>query len=163
VAGMTEFLDGLGALAESLGEMPDLPRGLVHNDVNERNVLVDARGRFVALLDFDDCVDSFRLYDVCSLIATWGLDAHRLLDVVRAGELVAAYHRHRPITAAEAEALPDLLACYLGAAGAEVVGNLWRGNAFTAGVTDSYSARTFLGLCRDTGWRTRLLSLVDCP
>jgi homoserine kinase type II len=155
VVGVTEVASGLtSALRSQVGA--EIPVGLVHADITERNVLVDADGHLLALLDFDDCLDSYRLYDLCSLLSAFGLDDERRLDVERSTELVAAYTTGRPITPAERELLPALLMVYIGAGGCEFISGVWDRRAFVDGVTDSYSVTTFLSLLSDSAWQTRL-------
>ncbi|MFI6394290.1 phosphotransferase [Nonomuraea sp. NPDC050547] len=165
IAGMSGFLGDLDTvrseLASAIRSAADLPTGLVHADINETNVLVDDKGRLTALLDFDDCLESHRIYDLCSLITSWGLDEHRLLDTRRAGRLVATYHRHRPLTYTERSLLPYFLMCYLGASGSEYVTGLRRRNAFHQGVTDSFSVTTFRALRDDNRWHDVLRTYVD--
>lgn len=156
VTGMPAFLDGLERVC---GSVPSgLPRGLVHADINESNVLVGDDGRLTALLDFDDCLYSHLVYDLCSLISTWGLDEDRMLDLERGRALVDAYDGVRPLSAAERAHLPLFLLVYLGASGAEYVAGLHRRDAFIHGVTDSYSATTFLALDADRSWAAKLIS-----
>jgi 4-aminobutyrate aminotransferase-like enzyme/Ser/Thr protein kinase RdoA (MazF antagonist) len=89
-----------------------LPVQTIHNDANEHNVLVDAEGRPSGLIDFGD-VD--RAPRVCGLAT---LCAYALLH---AGDdplapvlpLVAGYHREAPLTAAELDILPGLVATRL--------------------------------------------------
>lgn len=136
-------------LSRTVATSTDLPRSLVHADINERNVLVDDAGSVVALLDFDDCLDSHLVYDLCSLIGTWGLDEARMLDGPPTRALVAAYERRRSLTNAERETLPLFLLAYLGAHGSEYVENPRRRELFEPGVSESFSARTFIAFEAD--------------
>ena len=88
-----------------------LPGGVVHHDAHAGNVLVDAAGRVVALLDFDDAYPGLLLADLANLLWYWAAPwADPRLDLGRAARLVACYHRARPLGAAEREVLPDLVA-----------------------------------------------------
>ncbi|MGW6282594.1 phosphotransferase [Kribbella sp. NPDC055071] len=158
VPGLEQFIAGVANVATEVASAlrPGIPVGLVHGDISERNVLVDADGHLLALLDFDDCVESYRLYDLCSLLTSWGLDEDRRLDVERAAALVTAYTTARPITRAERDVLPGLLMASAGADGCEFIAGVWHRDAFVDGVADSYSVTTFLSLLADPGWQTRL-------
>lgn len=158
VPGLERFIAGVAEVATELKSTltPEIPVGLVHADISERNVVVDPDGHLLALLDFDDCVESYRLYDLCSLLFSWGLDEERRLDLERAAQLVTAYTAARPITSAERDALPGLLMASTGADGCEFITGVWHRDAFVDGVTDSYSGTTFLSLLDDSAWRSRL-------
>jgi homoserine kinase type II len=98
----------LGARLELVGR--DLPRGIVHADAHPGNLLVDADDRLLALLDFDDAHPAFLIAEVACLVLTWGLSRETGLVPARAAAAVDAYARHRPLTAAEWELLPDFVA-----------------------------------------------------
>jgi Ser/Thr protein kinase RdoA (MazF antagonist) len=162
IAGIGEFIarlgEAAGRLTAAITARPAgaLPSGLVHNDLREANALADDAGQVTAVLDFDDCIVSHRIYDLCALIGAFGLDSGRLLDPGRAAALVAAYCRRRPVTTAERDLLPDVLACRFAADATEVVGNFWRQDGSAAAVSDSYSAATFLSLCARADWQDAL-------
>jgi homoserine kinase type II len=160
VPGLEQFIAGLEEASSTIAlhspPTAEMPTGLVHADLSERNVLVDADGHLLALLDFDDCLESYRLYDLCSLLSAWGLDDQRRLDIDRASRLVAAYTAVRPLSPTERELLPALLMIYIGSAGCEFITGRWRRHAFVDGVIDSYSATTFLWLHGDSTWQAPL-------
>jgi Ser/Thr protein kinase RdoA (MazF antagonist) len=83
----------------------------VHEDAHVGNLIVDADDRLMALLDFDDARTTFLVSDVASLAVWWGVEKrdHRFVPALAAAA-VAAYTRHRPLTEAEWEVLPDVMA-----------------------------------------------------
>lgn len=160
VPGLEELVTGLAEAAARVRSVrereKEIPSGLVHADVTETNVLVDHDGHLLALIDFDDCVDSYRLYDLCSVVSSWGLDGERHLDVERAAQLISAYTEARPVTQAEREVLPGLLQVYIAAGGCEFLTGVWERKAFVDGVSDSFAATTFLSLLGDAAWQESL-------
>lgn len=175
--GMRSNVDGIERFTESLhqtvhrladatrGVSADaLPIGVVHNDVNLGNVLTGATGQPIALLDFDDCIESYRIYDLCSIISTWGLGAQRQLDLKRTRSLIASYDTCRRLTPVELTLIPDFLMCYFGAAGSEYLTGLHRQRLLSRDVGlwvgDSYSARTFLGLYEDDDLRRNIQGML---
>lgn len=160
VPGLEELVSGLAEVSSRVRSVleseKEIPSGLVHADVTETNVLVDHDGHLLALLDFDDCLDSYRLYDLCSVVSSWGLDDERRLDVERAAQLISAYTEARPVTQAEQQVLPGLLTVYVAAGGCEFLTGVWERKAFVDGVSDSFAATTFLSLLGDTAWQDSL-------
>lgn len=144
------------ALAAVLEE-GDLPRGLVHGDLRAANFLVSPpTNEIVAVIDFDDCYDSYLLYDLCSLISYWGLDEDRKVDIDRVRPLVAAYNEVRPLTHDERRVLPWLLMAYFGAEGTTVVNNMLNRSG-RGEVSYSYSVGTFVDFLN----RPELISQVS--
>jgi Ser/Thr protein kinase RdoA (MazF antagonist) len=102
-------LDRFEARADALAE---LPRQIVHGDLNPHNILVDPADplRIAGLIDFGDMVMSYRAADP-AIAASYcggsggGLDG--MLDLIR------AYHAANPLTETELMALPDLIAARL--------------------------------------------------
>lgn len=76
-----------------------LPSGLVHGDLFRDNVLFDAGGELVALLDFESAFEGTFAFDlaVCLLSWTYG-DA---LDLGLARAMIDGYEGVRPLTSAE--------------------------------------------------------------
>jgi 4-aminobutyrate aminotransferase-like enzyme/Ser/Thr protein kinase RdoA (MazF antagonist) len=93
-----------------------LPRGLIHNDGNDYNILVTGLDRLggeaTGLIDFGDLVKSHLLFEpaVCA--------AYALLDktdpLFAAAQVVGGYHRLLPLSEAEVELLPVLIGMRLG-------------------------------------------------
>ncbi len=131
-------------LAPAYADPAGLPIGVVHADVTPVNLLVDESGAITALLDFDDCKQTFLAYEIACLVGGFGRDDHRRLDPDRMRSLIDAYDAVRPLTARERELLPDLLAAYAGAEGVFVLTTWLRNGRPVSDPMDSYSARLFL-------------------
>lgn len=93
-----------------------LPRGPIHNDGNDYNILVTGLDRLggeaTGLIDFGDLVKSHLLFEpaVCA--------AYALLDktdpLFAAAQVVGGYHRVLPLSEEEVELLPVLIGVRLG-------------------------------------------------
>ncbi len=89
-----------------------LPSGVIHGDANDYNILVDAVGqRVVSVLDFGDMVDTATVCDLAIALAYTMLDEQD--PIAAAAEVVAAYHRTRPLSETEIGALFTLAATRL--------------------------------------------------
>ncbi len=95
-----------------------LRRGVIHNDLNDHNVLVGGvRGpdgtdqRVTGIVDFGDMVASYGVGDLATAIAYSVLDAPDPL--AQAASVVAAYHAERPLSESELGALFGLVAIRL--------------------------------------------------
>jgi hydroxylysine kinase len=96
-----------------LPRMPRLRKQVIHNDMNPHNIIVDAENPDVLrnILDFGDMVLAPLVNDL-AVTASYYLD--RSGDVLQpALDIIAAYHRHLPLTADELALLPELLATRL--------------------------------------------------
>ena len=95
--------------------LPGLPRGVLHNDANDHNVLVGpprAGARTIAgLLDFGDMVESWTVDELAVAIAYAVFGAAD--PVAAAGRVAAGYHAARPLGDAELEVLWSLVAMRL--------------------------------------------------
>ncbi len=128
-----------------------LRRGLVHNDISAHNLLLDPdTGTVTALLDFDDCISSFQLYDLGRIAETWGRSSDRHADMKSVQALIAAYHEARPMTDREAELAVDMIATYAAATGAGVLTNMLRNGTQVQDPRDSHSMLFFLDIYTDT-------------
>ena len=87
--------------------MADQPRQVIHNDANDRNVLLDERGDVSGLIDFGDIVESWRVNEVAIACAYAMIGTADPIGAVL--PLVAAYHDENPLTPVEADALFDLI------------------------------------------------------
>ena len=100
------------AAAPALGR---LPRGAIHNDANDHNVLVGppaAAGRAIAgILDFGDMVESWTCVEAAVAIAYAVLEKPDPVEAACA--LTAGYHAERPLAEAEIEVLWILAAIRL--------------------------------------------------
>jgi homoserine kinase type II len=85
-----------------------LPRGAIHADLFQDNVLFD-NGRISGVIDFYFACTGIFLYDVAIAVNDWCVIAGGALDDRRAAVLLEAYARVRPFTAAERGAWPAML------------------------------------------------------
>lgn len=106
----------VAALGRFRGELATvfdrLPVQAIHNDPNEHNVLVDGKGRLAGLIDFGDVDRAPRVCGLATLCAYAVLHAGDDL-LAPALPLVAGYHREAPLTVAELEIVPGLIATRL--------------------------------------------------
>jgi homoserine kinase type II len=87
---------------------PDLPRGAVHADLFRDNALFEG-GRISGVIDFYFAGTECLLYDLAVCANDWCLGAQRVLDAVRVGALLSAYHAVRPFAPLEREAWAPML------------------------------------------------------
>jgi Ser/Thr protein kinase RdoA (MazF antagonist) len=103
------WVDRLAALDAVL---PDLRHGVIHNDANDHNVLVDDDGRSVAgLLDFGDSVHSVLVNELAVAAAYAALETADPLAVVAA--VRAGFEETCPLRADERAVLVELVALRL--------------------------------------------------
>ena len=89
-----------------------LPTSVIYNDANDYNVLTDAAGtRVVSFLDLGDVVHSAVVCDLAIAIAYAILDKQD--PIASAAEVLAGYHKVRPLSEEETEALYPLIAARL--------------------------------------------------
>jgi 4-aminobutyrate aminotransferase-like enzyme/Ser/Thr protein kinase RdoA (MazF antagonist) len=129
----TRTLDGFDAHVAP--RLASLRRQVIHNDLNQNNLLRDrASGRITGVIDFGDMVRSCLVNEVAIGAA------HQLYgetDVLGAiADVVAGFAEALPLTGLEAELLPDLVKTRLVTRELIVA---WRGAANPAATT-SYSA-----------------------
>ena len=98
--------DILDRLIVQIPKLQQLPRQVIHGDINDLNVLV-ADGEVVGLIDFGDMNHSWRIAEV-AIAATY-----TMLDqddpVGMAAEVVAGYSQVAAVSALEAELIYDLI------------------------------------------------------
>ncbi len=82
---------------------PGLPQGLIHGDLFRDNVLWDARGELVALLDFESACAGTYVYDLMVTILSWCVGDD--LDAQLARAMREGYERVRRLEEAERRAL----------------------------------------------------------
>lgn len=88
--------------------LADFRRGVIHNDANDYNVLVDEASQTVTgIFDFGDMVYSHIVNDVAIAMAYVALSASDPLSATAA--VVAGFHKHFPLTEPELEALFSLM------------------------------------------------------
>ena len=150
VPGATDLLARILHLIEGLTAALDSSSdpwvGLVHGDVAPNNLVLDPSGQVAALLDFDDCMFSYVLYDLCSILWAWGRSSSGHIDPQRVGQLVDAYTAVRQLPDEERRLLPDMFAAYMAADGVDRLTWWWRGEGRPRPVSDSTAARAFLEL-----------------
>lgn len=107
-------------LADCAPRLAQLPRQVIHNDVNPDNVLVDGdttdgdsvAGARIEIIDFGDAVVAPRVVDL-AVAASYFLDSPSDLDPAAplgaATDVITGYHRRTPLSANEIELLPGLL------------------------------------------------------
>lgn len=97
-----------GFVREVVPILPKLRRGVIHNDANDYNVIVDPTTQHVTgLIDFGDLVHSFVVADLAIAIAYAILDKPDPLAV--AAQLVKGYTTEHPLTDDELAALFGLV------------------------------------------------------
>ncbi|WDP92226.1 MAG: aminotransferase class III-fold pyridoxal phosphate-dependent enzyme [Desulfobacter sp.] len=90
--------------------LPRLPRGPIHGDINDDNVLI-LGDRVAGILDFGDCLDNPLVCELAIALAYHTLDEPEPLEA--AALVVEAYHRERPLDLDEIEALFPLICARL--------------------------------------------------
>jgi Ser/Thr protein kinase RdoA (MazF antagonist) len=99
----------LAALSEQL---PTMRHGVIHNDANDHNVLIETDGeRVTGLLDLGDAVWSVVVNELAVAAAYAALDATDPLDVI--GTIRDGFEAALPLTEAERAAVVELVALRL--------------------------------------------------
>lgn len=110
--------DGVRLLDVLLGNAADalrqaaadrLPSGVVHGDLFRDNVLFEG-DRLTGLLDFHHAAAGYLIYDLAVAANDWCSGPDGRLNASQANALFAAYHRIRPLAAAELDAFPGFMA-----------------------------------------------------
>jgi len=107
------LVEGLGALlADELDVLEaawpsDLPRGVIHADLFPDNVFF-LRDRLSGMIDFYFACTDLLAYDLAVCLNAWCFEDDKTFNATKARQMVAAYHRARPLAAAELAALPLL-------------------------------------------------------
>ena len=84
-----------------------MPQGTIHADLFPDNVFFLA-DKFAAAIDFYFACDDALAYDLAVCLNAWCFEADGEFNVTAGRALVAGYERHRPLSAAERQALPVL-------------------------------------------------------
>jgi Ser/Thr protein kinase RdoA (MazF antagonist) len=106
---LARWIERLAALGEA---MPGLRHGVIHNDGNDRNVVVDDDARSVAgLLDLGDAVHSVVLNELAVPAAYAAFDADDPLGVI--ATVRAGFEETCPLTADERTWLVEMVALRL--------------------------------------------------
>ena len=144
-----------------------LPYGVVHHDAHGNNLLVDAQGNLVALLDFDDAHETYLLADLAVLVDVWGTDfadtERSRFAPERAARVLATYTQRRQLTDVEWELLPDFLALYnLADATSYVSGKIKRGAPANQAVADCGAYARFRERTSQADWRHTARNQLLC-
>jgi len=93
--------------------LPTLRRQMIHSDLNPANLLTEPGDpeRLIGVVDFGDLVECPLVVDLAVAAAYQCMGQQDPAAVI--GGLAAAYHRHIPLTDAEIEVLPTLVAARL--------------------------------------------------
>lgn len=113
--GLVAELDAaLGGILAAWPAEGALPRGHIHADLFPDNVffLPDADGRpqVSGLIDFYFACTDLYAYDLAVCLNAWCFEADGSFNVTKGRLMIGAYEARRPLSAAEAEALPVLCA-----------------------------------------------------
>jgi 4-aminobutyrate aminotransferase-like enzyme/Ser/Thr protein kinase RdoA (MazF antagonist) len=84
-----------------------LPRQVIHGNADGGNLLLDAEGGIAGLIGFGSLVDTWRVNELATAAAALAIGAADPLAAIL--PLVEAYGAENPISAAEADALFDLI------------------------------------------------------
>ena len=87
--------------------LAEAPRQVLHNDANDRNLLLDAEGRITGLVDFGDMVETARVSEVAVAAAYAATGAPDPVGAIL--PLVAAYHEANPLEPREIDLVHDLV------------------------------------------------------
>jgi 4-aminobutyrate aminotransferase-like enzyme len=98
--------------------LSQLPQGVIHNDANDYNLLVDdinTPRRITGLIDFGDMVHSHIINELAIVCAYAMMGEKRTPDVILSifTHIVASYHKVRPLQDVEIEVLYSLVALRL--------------------------------------------------
>jgi Ser/Thr protein kinase RdoA (MazF antagonist) len=97
-----------GYLQRVLPLQDSLRRGVIHNDANRENVIVDAGGtRTLSIIDFGDMLDTWLVLEA-AIAATYSM-LRQTDPLASAQALVRGYHQQLPLQQQEIEILFDLI------------------------------------------------------
>jgi len=85
----------------------DLPQGVIHADLFPDNVFF-LGDKLSGLIDFYFACTDTLVYDIAVCLNAWCFEADHSYNVTKGRELLQAYAKTRPLSAAEREALPLL-------------------------------------------------------
>lgn len=84
-----------------------LPRGTIHADLFTDNVFYE-EDRLSGVIDFYFACTDYWIYDLAICLNAWCFEGHVEFNITKAQHLLSAYHRKRPLSDAELDALPFL-------------------------------------------------------
>ena len=85
-----------------------LPFGVIHADLFPNNVFF-LGDRLSGLIDFYFACNDFFAYDIAVCLIAWCFEGEREINVTKAEAMLRAYHRVRPLSPAEVQAMPVLV------------------------------------------------------
>lgn len=85
----------------------ELPRGIIHADLFPDNVFFIG-DTLSGLIDFYFACNDWLAYDLAICLNAWCFDSRSEFELEKARQLLAGYHRKRPLTMAEQAAMPTL-------------------------------------------------------
>ena len=86
----------------------DLPGGVIHADLFPDNVLF-MKDSVSGVIDFYFACNDYYAYDLAIMLNSWCFEMDGSYNITKGKAVIAAYRAHRPISAAEAAALPVLM------------------------------------------------------
>ena len=95
-------------ITQKLSKFKHLPKGLIHGDLFQDNVLF-TQDKITGVIDFYNACNDWLVYDVAVTINDWCLDSNLSLNPQKSASLLRAYHKVRPFTQEEREAWPTIL------------------------------------------------------
>lgn len=94
--------------ARVLDKNPDLPIGIIHNDLFSDNTLFEG-GELTGIIDFYNASNSFLLHDLAIVVNHWCSGPNGEIDQERYQALMESYQAHRPLTDIEWHYWPNFL------------------------------------------------------
>lgn len=91
--------------------LSELPCSIIHNDLNDHNILLNDQHQLGGLIDFGDMVYSQTINELAIACAYAVMDQQNPVAVFSA--IVASYHQVTPLNELELEVLPSLIALRL--------------------------------------------------
>ncbi|MFT7619219.1 MAG: 4-aminobutyrate aminotransferase-like enzyme/Ser/Thr protein kinase RdoA (MazF antagonist) [Planctomycetota bacterium] len=95
------------ARSRIVAQLFELPMQVIHNDLNDYNVLVDGDQRITGLIDFGDMVHSYRICDLAHSLAYLILDREDWGRLVK--DVVDGFLTQETLTPSEINLLPDFI------------------------------------------------------
>ncbi len=98
-----KVIDGIYKVLSQISFSNDLPLGIVHSDLHERNIVFQ-NGEVSGVLDFDNCYHGILVIDVATQIAWWSY-RERKFQPTLCEEFLKGYQSQRPLNDLEKENL----------------------------------------------------------
>lgn len=84
----------------------DLPRAVIHNDLNDGNILIDRR-RVAAIIDFGDMIETYRICELANAFAYMIMNRKSAVGVISG--VVSAYVQHVKLSEQELDVMMDFV------------------------------------------------------